>query len=134
MKRLCLAVGLLAALFSTGLQAQVLDSRVKVPFDFWLGQKLMPAGGYSIYHVGTGAVLVRGEDGKRNRNLFLAESLTNETRSQPRLEFTRYGNTYFLSKIWNVYDGYEVPRNSRENELARRGVPSKTADVAISTK
>ncbi|HUJ50240.1 MAG TPA: hypothetical protein VLW25_08570 [Bryobacteraceae bacterium] len=135
MKRLCLAVGLLAALFSTGLQAQVLDSEVKVPFDFWLGQKLMPAGGYLIFHEGNGAVLVRGEDGKRAANVFLPASLLyNQRPSEPRLQFTRYANTYFLSKIWNIDRGFSVPKSSREKELARRGVPSKTEDITLATK
>jgi hypothetical protein len=135
MKRLCLVVGLLAALFSTGLQAQVLDSHVKVPFDFWLGQKLMPAGGYFIYHEGNGAVLVRGEDGKRTGNIFLAASLlSNQRPGEPRLEFTRYADTYFLSKIWNIDRGYAVPKSSREKELARGGIPSKTEDITLASK
>lgn len=134
MKRLFLAVGLLAAIFSTGLQAQVQDSRVKIPFDFWLGQKLMPAGGYSIYHEANGAVLVWGEDGKRTGNMFLADTLlSNDRRGEPRLEFNRYSSTYFLSKIWNVYTGYAVPTSPREKELARR-IPSKTEDITLATK
>jgi hypothetical protein len=63
MKRLCLTVGLITAAFSMGLQAHVLDSRAKIPFDFWPGQKLMPAGVYSIYHMVTGG----GNDPGRGR-------------------------------------------------------------------
>lgn len=135
MKRLCLTLGLLAALFSTGLQAQVLDSHVQVPFDFWLGQRLMPSGGYFIYHQDNGAVLVRGEDGKRTSNIFLPASLlSNHRPGEPRLEFTRYADNYFLSKIWNIDRGFAVPKSSRERKLALRGIPSKTEDIALATK
>jgi len=136
MKRFCLAVGLLAIAFSVGVQAQVLDAQAKVPFDFWLGQKLMPAGGYSIYHLGSGAILLRGEDGNMTSAMLLADQLSRpEPRKDGKWEFTRYGDVYFLSKIWNPYqrDGYGIPKSAREKELASRSVPSKT-DIALSTK
>jgi len=137
MKRLCLTVGLITAAFSMGLHAQVLDARANVPFDFWLGQKLMPAGEYSIYHMATGAVLMRGENGELTSAVFLGQSLSRpDTRSEGKLEFNRYGNTYFLSKIWNPHqgDGYGVPKSSREKELASHTTPSKTAGIALLTK
>jgi len=134
MKRLCLVVGLLA--FSAALQAQVLDSRADVPFDFWLGQKLMPAGTYSISHLSGGAVRVQGEMDRSAAAMFLGASISRpETHTDGKLEFIRYGNVYFLSKIWNPRQqyGYGVPKSARQKELASRGIPSKT-DIVLATK
>ncbi len=136
MKRFCLAVGLLAAAFSMGVQAQTLDAHANVPFDFWLGQQLMPAGGYSISHLGNGAVLLHGENGNKASAMLLADRLYRlDGRKDGKWEFTRYGDVYFLSKIWTPYqqDGYGVPKSAREKELASRGVPSEM-DIALSTK
>src|SRR5579863_9376326 len=100
MKRLSLAVVLLGSAFSLGLRAQVLDARSNVPFDFWLGEKLMPAGEYSIYSLSfTGAVLLQGGAGERHSAAFLGQQLSrNDAPNKGKLEFTRYGNTYFLSE------------------------------------
>jgi hypothetical protein len=137
MKRLWLAVGLLAATFSTTLPAQILDAHANIPFDFWLGQKLMPAGEYLFYHVGTGAVLIEGRSDTRTRAVFVAEPISRpDSHHEGRLEFTRYGDTYFLSKIWYPYQmsGYGVPKNSQEKELANRRAPYGTTGIALSRK
>jgi len=137
MKRLCLAAALLTVAFSMGVQAQILDARAEVPFDFWLGQKLMPAGGYSIYHMGGGVVLLRDENGNRAGVMLLADRVSRpEPHQDAKWEFTRYGDVYFLSKIWtaNQRDGYGIPKSAREKELASRSVPPKTTDIALSTK
>ncbi|HYL39313.1 MAG TPA: hypothetical protein VEV17_25565 [Bryobacteraceae bacterium] len=135
MKRLHLAAGLLVVASCMGLQAQVLDARAEVPFDFWLGQKLMPAGEYLIYHMGTGAVMLQERRDTRASAIFLAQPTSRADRREGTLEFTRYGNAYFLSKIWNPYetDGYAVPKSSREKEIASH-VPSSTAGIALLRK
>jgi len=134
MKQLCLVIALLAGAFCTCMQAQVLDAHANVPFDFWLGQKLMPAGEYSIYHLSSGAVWIRGGNGELTSAVFLAQRISHPTaRDEGRLEFTRYGNTYFLFQIWNPYqaDGYGVPESTREKELSSHSPRSKTIGVAL---
>jgi hypothetical protein len=137
MKRLYLAIGLLGASFCLDSRAQVLDERANIPFDFWLGQKLMPAGEYSIYHMATGAMLIQGGGRVRASAVFLAQTASRpEQQKEGKLEFTRYGGSYFLSKIWNPYRaiGYGVPKSSREKELASRRTPSQTTAVALLSK
>jgi hypothetical protein len=133
MKSLCLAVGLVGAALCLDSDAQVLDERANIPFNFWLGQKVLPAGEYSIYHMASGVVFIKGEDHVGASAIFLARTVTRPGRqSEGKLEFTRYGETYFLSKIWNPNqaNGYGVPKTSREIELASR-VPSQTGMVAL---
>src|SRR5579871_3623874 len=101
MKRLCLAVALFSAACTMGLHAQVLDEQAQIPFDFWLGHTVMPAGEYSIYHMNSGAVVVRRGGDHPTSAVFLAEPLSrNETRGEGKLQFTHYGDIYFLSRIW----------------------------------
>ncbi|HLH00950.1 MAG TPA: hypothetical protein VKX49_31890 [Bryobacteraceae bacterium] len=137
MKPMFLTAGLLGAVFSIGLQAQVLDARAEVPFDFWVGQKLMPAGQYSIYHMASGVVLIRGQEYTDAAAVFLGSSLTrSERQTDGKLEFNRYGDTYFLSKIWgpDQPNGYGVPKTSREKELTSKNSPSKSTGIALFRK
>jgi hypothetical protein len=137
MKQLYLVMALLGGASCTYLQAQVLDAHANVPFDFWLGQKLMPAGEYSIYHTSSGVVWIRGEDRERSGAVFLAQRISRPTaRDEARLQFTRYGETYFLSEIWNPYqsNGYGVPKSPREKELLAHSMRSKTIGVALLNK
>lgn len=138
MKRLFLAAGLVAAAFSMSLPAQDLKAQCKVPFDFWAGEKLMPAGQYSVYRLATGAILIQGGTAAAwNGTVFLPHPLFRMKDSETgKLEFTQYGNTYFLSEIWNPYqkEGYLIPKSSREKELARRTIPAQTTGFAVATK
>ena len=137
MKQLCVVMALLAGAFGTSLQAQVLDAHANVPFDFWLGLKLMPAGEYSIYHTASGAVWIRGEGGEATSIVFLPQRISRpNAHDEGKLEFTRYGNTYFLSQIWNPYraDGYGVPKSSREKELTSHTTRSNTIGIALLNK
>ena len=136
MKRLHSAIGLLAAVICMSLQAQVPDTRAEVPFDFWLGQKLMPAGDYVIYHVATGALLFQDQNDRSSSAMFLAQRISRLDNGEGSLEFTRYGDTYFLSKIWSPYqtDGYSVPKGGREKELASHSTPAGKAGIALLRK
>ena len=137
MKRMCWTAGVLAAFFSIGLQAQVLDARADVPFDFWLGHTLMPAGQYSIYHSFAGTLAIKGEDGARATAVILANRSSRVT-SQPegKLQFMRYGDIYFLSNVWapGQTDGFSIPKSDREKELTSRNVPSKSTGLALFRK
>ena len=138
MKRLYLVAGLLAATFSMNLPAQVMEAQGKVPFDFWVGEKLMPAGTYSVYRLATGAILLQGGPAAAwSGAVFLPQPLSRMENSETgKLEFTQYGNTCFLSEIWNPYqkEGYRVPKSSKEKELARRTIPAQTTGFAVATK
>src|SRR5271156_6090778 len=92
-----------AALACTGLRAQTGNLIAAIPFDFHAGDKLMPAGEYSIRGEGP-LVFLRGGD-KRNPTVALMTNRTDD-RSPTRgnhLEFERYGNEYFLTAVWNSF-------------------------------
>lgn len=93
-----------------------------VPFEFIVGSKTLPAGSYVLAPAtsnGAG-VMIRTREGKS-----LAVRLTNSiqgkiNKTNPRLVFRRYGQTYFLAEVWHgdLY-GSELLKSSRERKLQR---------------
>jgi hypothetical protein len=122
MKQLCLATGLFAAMACAGLYAQTVDLRANVPFDFRMGKTLMPAGEYVIHH-SAGMLSVRAQSGRTAAfHITLPES-RHGTSSKGALVFNRYGDSYFLSKIWapDSRNGLALLTPKREKELASGG-------------
>lgn len=136
MKALQFAVALLATVASSGLNAQTMDIRMNIPFDFRMGEKLMPAGEYLIHH--TSGVLTVSEQGGSRVNAVTLTNATNRWQQSDKavLQFNKYGNDYFLGKI-SVPDSdiaRLLPRSAREKELARRLGPAQQTIVAVQTK
>ena len=137
MKPLQFAIGLLATLASFSLYAQTIDARANIPFEFRVGEKLMPAGEYSIRH--SASLLAVQENGGHHAGAVVLTHATDLPADiQPDklvLQFNRYGDTYFLGKLSIPGSGSarEVPKTPREKELARRNSPGQTT-VAFDTK
>ena len=64
MKRLILATGLFAAIACSGLQAQTMNMRANIPFDFRVGTDVLPSGDYLIQHKDGGVLFIVAERGK----------------------------------------------------------------------
>jgi hypothetical protein len=130
-------VAVFAVLAGTGLHAQKLDMRATIPFDFRAGNTLMPAGEYDVYRHDHWVVLRLVDGGKPSTAFLTNGAIAADPVRDARLEFNRYGNAYFLTTIWEPFshDGRQVPRTSREKELAKRGVvPVQTAVVLASNR
>ena len=135
MKRLHFAVGLLAAMAGSGLQAQVL-LEASVPFEFRMGEVNFPAGEYQFKH--SGHVLVVHQE-RGDRSTAMALTLPVARTKAPKsgvVEFKRYGDTYFLAKIWspNSSDGAALPKTPLEKELARAAPPTRMEAILIQAK
>lgn len=137
MKRLILAMGLFAASVSTSLQAQTIDLRGNIPFDFRIGSTVLPSGEYVIHHSGD-MLIVRQVAGANKGGFFLtiAEDHPASATDKGTLQFSRYGDAYYLSKVWtpDSVTGRTLPKTPRERELASRVGLSGTASVALRTK
>ncbi|HEV8037382.1 MAG TPA: hypothetical protein VGP62_00865 [Bryobacteraceae bacterium] len=135
MKRLQLAAGLLMTLAFSRIEAQTIDFHATIPFEFRMGQTVMAAGDYTVHH-SNGLLLVQPDGGKAVFSLAIATELPKDS-SAPGLLFHRYGDSYFLAKIWTP--GYAnacgVPKSSYEKELARRGsAPDDDQNIVLQTK
>jgi hypothetical protein len=140
MKRLLLAAGLFTAAAATYSYSQTTgytqNAVAQIPFDFQTGDITMPAGKYKISQSGF-VLTVRGERGQPAAMLLTSPApKPRESAGGGALTFTRYGDDYFLSRIWSPdsRDGVAVPKGKREKEIVRRMTFAKSDEVALQTK
>jgi hypothetical protein len=135
MKRLHFAVGLLFVLAASGLQAQT-QMRASIPFEFRMGQTSFPAGDYVIQY-SPHLLVVHQENGDHANAMALPLAVSRaKAPATGIIEFNRYGDAYFLAKVWtpDSRDGGALPKTPREKELASRITPSQTEAIVLQTK
>lgn len=100
MKRITgIAIVTLASIFAAGSAlAQNLPVRANVPFSFNVGNKVLPAGNYTITPIMGSVIAIKNWDAKAS---VLSATSQDGTESQdgPVLIFEKYGDQYFLTKI-----------------------------------
>jgi hypothetical protein len=100
MKRITVGILLaLASVFATG-AASAADRAVQanVPFDFTVGDRLLPAGTYTIGSLTSGVIVIRSKDNKFSLMTTTSPD-SNESVHGGKLVFDRYGDQYFLSEV-----------------------------------
>jgi hypothetical protein len=123
-KKLAIVTGLFVALCPGLFSQQIVAMHASIPFDFRMGDKLVPSGTYLIQAKGS-AITLREEGGH-----LVAASLMNIPESRVaaaaavdtgELVFKRYGDTYFLDKVWTADSttGYSLPKTAQEKQLAK---------------
>ncbi len=114
-------LGLLATVAVTPVSGQTrVVMTADIPFDFTIGQTTLPAGKYSVCDTGiSGTLAVRDEDG-RTKVMFSAIYVApQDSPANAGLQFHRYGDRYFLSKLWAPgASGRELPPSRAERELS----------------
>ena len=84
------------------------DMTVNVPFPFMVKDKVMPAGRYLLQRddQDRSLVLIEGERGNRVGAFVLTEQATGRDPKgdKPCLSFTRVGNKYELTNVWESRD------------------------------
>ena len=94
---------------------------VQVPFEFHLGNKVLPAGGYLILQVGFGLqICLEGIVCEKMPVTFFAAE---KGCAQARLAFHRYGDENFLSQVWVGGYTYQFSPSQREGDLIGSTVP-----------
>jgi hypothetical protein len=126
---------LVAGFALSGLVAVEAQSRMitaNVPFSYYMGKTAMPQGTYRVDELSTGKVVtLRTEKAANAISVFQTTGKSDE--EAPRLVFHRYGDTYFLSEIWdgNGNIGLKLARSAREKELASNGAAAVLAVVRL---
>jgi hypothetical protein len=100
MKRIAaIALFTIASFVTAGkVMAQDHAVRATVPFDFTVGDKLLPSGTYTITSDSANVIMIRNRD-KHVAILSLASYESNESRNGGKLVFDKYGDQYFLHEI-----------------------------------
>lgn len=100
----------------------VLNFRIqaKIPFDFQIGSKKFPKGEYTIESINsTGLMRISNEKGKKSITFTAIQDKQNK-KMKSRLGFRRYGEQYFLRKVWDGQDTiFELERSSAEKKVAK---------------
>ena len=111
---------LLATAAAFGSWSQKLS--VAIPFDFYVGQRAMPAGSYVIDGVdATGGVLTLRQQSKGHQVVINTTPSTRSASGKSELVFERVNGAYFLSSIWNAEAdaGRKLPVSERQLEMAK---------------
>jgi len=112
-------------------QAQSTKLIATIPFGFYTGDTLLPAGQYEVAAIGNGAMRLYNRE-THTSMLFLTNRVSSLNRVSPSFVFNRYGEDYFLSQMWwgDGSDGNTLPSSRAERELARTNEPVRIA-VAV---
>jgi hypothetical protein len=99
MKRITALAFLTAALISMGsARAHAQAAGFKVPFDFTVGNQVLPAGTYQVsYYAPKSAIMIRSEDGRFHA--FTAIHPADPSTRDSEVVFTKYGNQYFMHEV-----------------------------------
>ena len=137
-KQVC--IGVLAMSFLVSMLAvapasakSVGDVRAQIPFDFHVGDSLMPAGNYQISALNDDGSALRIGDGKRG-TIALTDSKQAKAGSEarPRLIFHKYGDQYFLVAVWGAdQTGRELRESKRERRLRREMRVAQSGGAAM---
>jgi len=116
-----LGLGLFFAI--SGAQAQENGVKANVPFDFVVGNQVLPAGEYLVTPQGSAgqAILIRSTDSKSAAMTVTFSCASANPSKDTKLVFHALGGRYFLSQIWaqGYSQGRELRKSSAEIEMAK---------------
>jgi hypothetical protein len=115
------ALGLLLAVSAT--EAQQLRVKAEIPFDFVVGNQVLPAGEYTVMTEGAArqAIWIRSNETKASAVSIAFSSSASGNGEASKLVFHSLDGRYFLSEIWTAgYDqGLQLPKPRMEVQLAK---------------
>jgi hypothetical protein len=122
MKKQLNLLGLGLLLVTALAYAETVNMKVNIPFNFVVGGATLPSGEYTVQGLGNSgnAISIRKLDQTAKSLTLAIRCESSKTPEQSKLVFHRYGDRYFLAKIWMAGDnaGHELPKSRREAEVA----------------
>jgi len=116
-----LGLGLFFAV--SGVQAQENGVKADIPFDFVVGNQVLPAGEYLVTAQGSAnqAILIRSTDSKNAAMTVTFRCGSASPSKDTKLVFHTLGGRYFLSQVWaqGYSQGRELRKSSAEIEMAK---------------
>jgi hypothetical protein len=110
--------------------------KAKIPFDFSVGDKKLPAGEYTFGRIsrfsGRTTMLVSSVDASTHvfQSTFGAQVFT--PKNESTLVFHKYGDQYFLEQIWSAgeQEGAEVPESRSERTIRRQLAQTQQSNMS----
>jgi hypothetical protein len=95
--------------------------KVNIPFEFSVGNETLPAGEYTVRQMFQGVLMIQNEDRSATKIFSTIGAKARNIPNESSLVFHRYGDEYFLSKIWITGNetGREAFKSRAEKELIR---------------
>jgi len=114
-------LGLLLA--ASTVQAQDNGVKADIPFDFVVGNQMLPAGEYTVVNQGpvNQAILIRSDEGKAAIMSLTQPCSSFSPSAKTKLVFHTMAGRYFLYQIWTQGNssGRQLPKSKAEVELAK---------------
>ena len=110
------------------------DVRAQVPFDFYVGDRLIAAGDCTVTSATSddSGLRIDGNGGRQSAITMthLAGGSINK-KASPRLVFHKYGDQYFLAAVWgDEQNGRALPESKRERNLRKEMRVARQAGAA----
>ena len=127
------ALTLVAWLMVPATQAQSIMLKADIPFDFLVGDKRLPSGQYHVKSLNPVLTQIESKDARSTAIVLTTGMQAAKTSDVGKLVFNRYGDQYFLSKIWvpSTNTGRQLPKSRFEREVAQRLSNGGTTVIAV---
>lgn len=130
-------IAMMALIGSMAVAAQAQNNGLRqltanIPFQFNVGNKVMPAGEYLVRSVSDDCSIVvlniQSRDGRAGAML-LMRTLGGKAQPSAKLTFNRYGNQYFFAQAWldGNGDGLQAAKSRAERDTQREFAALKVA-------
>jgi len=111
--------------------------QIDIPFEFRVGETLLPAGHYSVHpEVMTKVLAIQCFECKASAMILTNGVEAPKVPETAKLVFNRYGNKYFLATVWTpgYSTGRQLPKSAAEREVARNGSAGPPVQVALARR
>src|SRR5947209_4196000 len=133
-----LALSLLVSMLAAAAPASAKsgnDLRAQVPFDFYVGDRLISAGDCRVTSVNSddSGLRIDANGGRQSAVTMthMASGSVNK-KANPRLVFHKYGDQYFLAAVWGAeQDGRELRESKRERNLRKEMRVAQQAGAGV---
>ena len=128
-------ISLFGMLAAPVVQAQSGMLVANIPFQFNVGKAVLPAGEYRVKPMHPSTFLIQSKDGHQSAVAITIGVSSSKEEDTGKLVFNRYGNQYFLSKVWRPgnREGRELLKSRAEIEIAKSVSSPEATTVAVKT-
>ena len=131
--RVLTALTLVAWLMVPATHAQSIMLKADVPFNFVVGDTQLPSGEYHVKQLRPGVIQVQDKVTRSSAIVMTTGVQAGKTSDVGKLVFNRYGDNYFLSRIWEPSSiiGRQLPKSRLEREVAVNFALGQTTVAAV---